>query len=174
MSLPCCLLDTLLFLRVPCRLLFRLLGLLLLPLLFVLGGLLSLLLLFVLGGLLGLLWLSLFTLAWLLCLLRLRLFALGWLFGLRRFVLILWLGVLLGFRLSMLLRRLRMFLLLLLFGLGVLVFLLCEGRSNCSESQKQYCCSESRKCFHWYFLDSSVSVGAAISCTLLTAGRFTD
>src|SRR5580704_5650377 len=108
MPLPCCLLDTLLLLRVLRWLL-----------LFVLGRLLGLLLLFVLSWLLSLLWLSRFALAWLLCLWRLRLFALSWLFGLWGLVLILRLGVLLGFRLSMWLRWLRMFLLQLLFGLGV-------------------------------------------------------
>src|SRR5271165_284235 len=170
MSLPCGLLDTLLFLRVLCRLLLdvllpsNLLWLLLLVLVRLLGLLLWLLLLLLvlLVLLLGLLRLSLLVLVRLLglllwLLLLLLILRLGMLLRLclSMLLLLLRLGMLLWLCcLSMLLRlRLRMFLLLLLLGLGLLLFVLCECRNKGSERQKQNCCSETCKCFHWYCLN---------------------
>jgi hypothetical protein len=46
--------------------------------------------------------------------------------------------------------------------------LLCDGRNNRSERQEKDCCSESCKCFHEYYLNSSVGAGATNSCILLT------
>jgi len=129
MSLPCGLLDTLLFLRVLCRLLDAVLpsNLLLLLLVMIVVVLLLSLLLLRLGMLL---WLCLSML------------------------LLLRLGVLLWLCLSMLLLlRLGRFLLLLLLWLGFLLSVLCERRNNGSERQKQDCCSETCKCFHWYCLN---------------------
>src|SRR5208283_4762681 len=144
MSLPCSLLVTLLFLGMLCRLLDVLLpGLLLLIVLFLLLGMLLLLLL-VLVLLLGLLLLRLFVLVLLLSLLWLLLCML-------------------------LLRRLGMLLLLLLLWPGFLLFVLCEGRNNSSQGQKQDGCSESCKCFHWYCLNYRLGVRATNSCILLTA-----
>src|SRR5271166_5390007 len=97
MSLPCGLLDTLLFLRVLCRLLDAVLP----------SNLLLLLLVMIVVVLL----------------------------------------------LSLLLLRLGRFLLLLLLWLGFLLSVLCERRNNGSERQKQDCCSETCKCFHWYCLN---------------------
>jgi hypothetical protein len=79
------------------------------------------------------------------------------------------LSVLLLLRLSvLLLLRLSMLLLLLLFRLGFLFSLLCKGRDRGSERQEQDCCSESYKCFHGYYLSTSVGAGATNSCFLLT------
>jgi hypothetical protein len=72
-------------------------------------------------------------------------------------------------RLSVLL-RLSMLLLLLLFRLGSPLSLLCKGRNSGSERQEQDCCSKTYKCFHGYYLNSSLSGGAANSCILLTTG----
>ena len=84
-------------------------------------------------------------------------------------LLLLRLGMLLWLCLSMLLLlRLSMFLLLLLLWLGFLLSVLCEGRNNGSERQKQDCCSETCKCFHWYCLNYRVGVRATNSCILLT------
>src|ERR1017187_8833885 len=160
MPLPCCLLLLpLLWGVVLCRLLDALpLGMLLLLFRLLLG---MLLLLFRL--LLGmLLWLLLFRLLvgillWLL-LFRLLLSMLLWLL-----LFLLWLRMLLWLRLSMLLR-------LLLFWLGSPLSLLCKGRNSGSERQEQDCCSETYKCFHGYYLNSSLSGGAANSCILLTTG----
>src|SRR5271166_4257197 len=113
MSLPCGLLDTLLFLRVLCRLLDAVLP----------SNLLLLLLVMIVVVLL-------------------------------RMLLLLRLGVLLWLCLSMLLLlRLGRFLQLLLLWLGFLLSVLCERRNNGSERQKQDCCSETCKCFHWYCLN---------------------
>jgi len=70
----------------------------------------------------------------------------------------------------LLLLRLSMLLLLLLFRLGSPLSLLCKGRNSGSERQEQDCCSETYKCFHGYYLNSSLGAGAANSCILLTTG----
>jgi hypothetical protein len=152
-SLPCCLLDTLLLLCV----LYRLLNVLL-P-----SNLLWLLLVIVPVLVCGLLLLRLSMLLWL-CLSMLLLRLGMWLclsVLLLRLSMLLWLclsmlrlrlSMLLWLCLSMLLLRLGMFLLLLLLWLGFLLSVLCEGRNNGSERQKQDCCSEICKCFHSYCL----------------------
>jgi hypothetical protein len=121
-----------------------------------------LLFLLLLGMLLGLL-LFLLLLSMLLGLL-LFLLLLGMLLGLLLFLLLL--GMLLGLLLFLLL--LGVLLGLLLSRLGLLLSLLCQSRNNGSEGQEQDCCSESCKCFHWNYLNSSVGAEAANSCILLT------
>ncbi len=162
MPLPCDLLLLPLLWGVVCRLLDALLGMLLLLFGLLLGMLLWLLLFRLLLGML--LWLLLFrlllgVLLWLL-LFRLLLSMLLWLL-----LFLLWLRMLLWLRLSMLLR-------LLLFWLGSPLSLLCKGRNSGSERQEQDCCSETYKCFHGYYLYTSVNAGAANRCILLTTASW--
>ena len=186
MPLPCCLLLLpLLWGVVLCRLLDALpLGMLLLLFRLLLGMLLLLfrlllgMLLWLFRLLLGmLLWLLLFRLLlgmllWLL-LFRLLLGVLLWLLLFRLLLsmllwlllFLLWLRMLLWLRLSMLLR-------LLLFWLGSPLSLLCKGRNSGSERQEQDCCSETYKCFHGYYLYTSVNAGAANRCILLTTASW--
>jgi hypothetical protein len=155
MPLPGGLLDTLLFLGVLHRLLVVLWGLL--------SSLLLWLLLLVL--LLGMLRLLLFRLA---LLLRMLL----WLLLFRLALLLRMLLWLLLFRLALLLSvlrlRLSMRLFLLLFWLGLLFPLLSEGWNYRPKGHNQDCGSESCKCFHGYYLSTSVGADAANSCILLT------
>jgi hypothetical protein len=194
MPLPCCLLLLpLLWGVVLCRLLDALpLGMLLLLFRLLLGMLLLLfrlllgMLLWLFRLLLGmLLWLLLFRLLlgmllWLL-LFRLLLGVLLWLLLFRLLLsmllwlllFLLWLRMLLWLRLRMLLwLRLSMLLRLLLFWLGSPLSLLCKGRNSGSERQEQDCCSETYKCFHGYYLYTSVNAGAANRCILLTTASW--
>ncbi len=145
MPLPRCLLDTLLFLGMACRVLDALLPSLLLVLLFVLvlllGVLLRLLLVLVLllGMLLRLLLVLVLLLGMLLRLLLVLALLLGMLLRLL-FVLVLLLGMLLR-------------LLLVLFWLVLSLSVLCERRNSASQRQKHDCRPESYKCFHWCCLN---------------------
>ena len=145
------LLSMLLFIFVLGLLLLLILAVLFLSMLLLL---LSMLLFIFVLGLLLLLILTVLFLSLLLLLLSVLLFV---------FVL---LSMLLWLCLSMLLLR-ALSMLLLLFLLW-LAFLLCEGGENGSERKKEYCRSETSKCFHGCCLYFRVGVSAAAGWFLLT------